>query len=64
MITPCKDCKDRHMACHADCDKYRAWKADLDAQRIKCRQNKGQTIEFAEYARDRERDIMRRRRYQ
>lgn len=52
------------MACHAECDKYKAWKADLDAQRIKCRQNKGQTIEFAEYARDRERDIMRRRRYQ
>ena len=52
------------MACHADCDKYKVWKADLDAQRIKCRQDKGQTIEFAEYARDRERDIMRRRRYQ
>ena len=31
---PCKengiDCQDRHVGCHAECEKYKAWKADVD----------------------------------
>jgi hypothetical protein len=27
---PCKDCGERHTACHARCSQYQAWKADLD----------------------------------
>lgn len=23
---PCKDCEQRHEACHASCDKYQSWK--------------------------------------
>lgn len=24
-IVPCKNCLDHHIACHASCDKYKAW---------------------------------------
>ena len=27
-ISPCKDCTDRYVGCHADCEKYLAWKAE------------------------------------
>lgn len=31
MITaPCKDCIDRHMNCHSECNKYKEWKQELD----------------------------------
>lgn len=30
---PCKDCEERHTACHDKCPKYKAWKAE--AERIK-----------------------------
>lgn len=29
MTSPCKDCQDRHTACHGHCEKYKDWK-DLD----------------------------------
>jgi hypothetical protein len=28
MICPCKDCTDRHRACHDHCEKFKAWKDD------------------------------------
>lgn len=31
MITaPCRDCTDRHMNCHSECNKYKEWKQELD----------------------------------
>ena len=42
MMAPCKDCEDRHIACHANCEKYMVWKQDMDAVKdraIKCRIN-------------------------
>ena len=27
---PCKDCTDRHTACHDSCDRYKEWKLLLD----------------------------------
>lgn len=30
---PCKDCPDRHTACHDECEKYKDFKAKLDEQR-------------------------------
>lgn len=30
---PCKDCEERHTACHDRCPKYKTWKAE--AERIK-----------------------------
>lgn len=32
-VSPCKDCKDRHMACWDKCAKYAHWKAEL--QKVK-----------------------------
>ena len=29
-ISPCKDCVDRHTACHDKCEKYKAWRERLD----------------------------------
>lgn len=26
----CKDCQKRHVACHAHCDTYNKWRAELD----------------------------------
>ena len=28
--SPCKDCKDRHLACSDKCDRYKAWKAEIE----------------------------------
>lgn len=39
-IAPCKDCTERHKACHDSCDKYKAWKAELDAMRSKIAEQK------------------------
>ncbi len=29
-MSPCKDCADRHEACWGKCEKYKAWKSQLD----------------------------------
>lgn len=33
IISPCKDCKERVFKCHATCEKYHAWKKEVDAER-------------------------------
>jgi len=38
MISPCKGCPDRHELCHADCERYGAWKAYKEAGRRKRRE--------------------------
>lgn len=38
MTTPCKDCPSRHTACHDTCERYKAYKTELDAQRAYTRQ--------------------------
>lgn len=27
---PCLDCADRHAGCHPNCDRYNAWKAEVE----------------------------------
>lgn len=34
MKPPCKDCQNRRTACHDTCERYKAYKAELDAQRV------------------------------
>ena len=37
-ISPCKDCTERHTACHDKCENYKAWKVmleDLNKERRK-----------------------------
>ena len=29
-IPPCKDCKERYIACHDSCDRYKEWKQRLE----------------------------------
>jgi hypothetical protein len=38
--SPCKDCPDRHTACHDSCDKYKAWKERYTAQQKHLDDNK------------------------
>ena len=33
--SPCKDCSDRHIGCHAECDKYKAFKKALNNEHRK-----------------------------
>lgn len=30
--SPCKDCANRHTACHDSCEKYKEWRARYQAQ--------------------------------
>lgn len=32
MTCPCRGCPDRYEACHDYCDRYKAWKAPIQAQ--------------------------------
>lgn len=34
-ISPCKDCKDRYLACHDYCDRYKKWKDYVTDTRTK-----------------------------
>lgn len=34
-VSPCKDCTDRHLACHDNCDKYIEWKSYLGEMKMK-----------------------------
>lgn len=29
-VPPCKGCEERHTACHDNCPKYKAWKAETE----------------------------------
>lgn len=33
MLHTCKGCTERHVGCHAKCEKYKAYKADCDKRR-------------------------------
>lgn len=37
---PCKDCAEKHLACHDHCDKYKAWKDRHQAQQRHLQDNK------------------------
>ena len=30
IVIPCKDCEDRHVACHSTCERYIKWKEESD----------------------------------
>lgn len=32
-ITPCKDCTERHFCCHDSCERYLAFKAEVEKRR-------------------------------
>lgn len=61
MTGPCKDCEDRHVACHSQCDKYSEWKEEVEKQKLKCRQEMYSYIEMAGYVKSRARANQRRK---
>ena len=36
IISCCYDCPDRHGGCHGSCEKYKAYRAELDAKNAEC----------------------------
>ena len=44
---PCKDCGERHTACHDRCTRYKAWKAE--AERIKEAERKYKEETYKDY---------------
>lgn len=34
-ISPCKDCKERHLGCHTGCKKYAEFKAKIEENKKK-----------------------------
>lgn len=59
---PCKDCVERHVGCHAECEKYRMAKAETDAAREKERLHRETEAYFADYAKETLRRMKNRRR--
>jgi sulfatase maturation enzyme AslB (radical SAM superfamily) len=51
-IAPCKDCPDRHPACHGSCDKYKEWSERYQAQQKHLAENKFRWSILASAARD------------
>ena len=39
-VSPCKDCADRHEKCHQTCEKYLAFRKDVDKEREHIKQMK------------------------
>lgn len=33
-MTPCKDCVNRHLACHDTCEEYLVWKAERGEKKM------------------------------
>lgn len=46
MIAPCKDCPDRQIGCHGQCERYKAFRAARDAV-IEARQKNADVIGYA-----------------
>ena len=40
MMTPCKNCPDRHDLCHADCGQYLEFKQNYEAEKMAFREQK------------------------
>lgn len=44
---PCKDCKERYMACWGKCDKYKVWKNRLE--KVNEERKKYNALPFVQY---------------
>lgn len=51
-ITCCKDCPDRHVGCHATCERYLEQKATLEEEADRVRKYKLVDIEYSKLSRD------------
>ena len=39
VLSPCKDCKERQQHCHSKCEKYKAYKEQLELNRIQVKKD-------------------------
>lgn len=47
MIAPCKDCKERKLGCHANCEKYLEFRSHQDSiNRIKKTEHENRSYSF------------------
>lgn len=51
-IRVCKDCQDRHMGCHVDCEKYKAERERLDKEKKQIREAKRKQNLYINYKRN------------
>ena len=51
-LVPCKDCTDRHPACHDECEKYKTFKQIHDSKREAIYKYKNRHSEFYGYRQD------------
>lgn len=49
MYAPCKNCKDRHPACHDSCPKYKEFKKRIAEQKKKERYLKATSWDYKYY---------------
>ena len=54
--SPCKDCTDRCVNCHTNCEKYVSWRAECDIERSKYIKSLQKEHNFKDY-------YMRKKRY-
>jgi hypothetical protein len=45
----CKDCTDRHINCHSTCERYKAWREELDKRNEKIREVKNRENDIRNY---------------
>ena len=50
--SPCKDCPDRHMRCHCECEKYKVYKAESDRKRAEVNLEKAKKFNDIGYIKD------------
>jgi hypothetical protein len=51
---PCRECKERHTACHDSCEKYLSWQEEKNSYREKERRDKNAPSETWSYTRKKE----------
>lgn len=57
--SPCKDCKERHLHCHAECGKYKEYKDTLENNRY----NIHKMTEEGNFLRDLKRNVVKKHRH-
>lgn len=46
---PCQDCEERHSFCHNDCEKYKEWRTEYDAEKKKAVAEMHKTVLLNDY---------------
>jgi hypothetical protein len=51
-VTPCKDCKDRFIECHITCERYKAFKEELNVMKANIASKKSLEFDLADRTRE------------